>query len=86
MNCIFQSEIYELEDCIYYDAMTSASGDWDIPSAVSSSSTFGYSSDGWKFGNVSSYQHIYLNKSISVGFGIGSNRMCQLKNFKIKPL
>lgn len=66
--------------------MTSASGDWDIPSAVSSSSTFGYSSDGWKFGNVSSYQHIYLNKSISVGFGIGSNRMCQLKNFKIKPL
>ena len=31
---------------------------WDIPSAVSSSSIFGYSENGWKFGNASRYSTI----------------------------
>lgn len=31
---------------------------WTIPSAVTSASIFGYSSDGWKFGNASSYSSI----------------------------
>jgi len=31
---------------------------WTIPSAVTSASIFGYSSDGWKFGNASSFSSI----------------------------
>ena len=50
--------------------MTSASGDWTIPSAVSSSSIFGYSSNGWKYGYASSYSGIALNKTFTLPFKI----------------
>ena len=39
---------------------------WTIPSAVTSSSIFGYSSNGWKFGNASSYSVISLNNNLSI--------------------
>ena len=54
------SDTYELEDCLDYQAMTdnSKQSRWTIPSAVTSASIFGYSSDGWKFGNASSYSTI----------------------------
>ena len=54
----FVSETYSIEDCIDYDLMTSASGKWVIPSAVGMCE---YSSNGWKYGNASSFQFIDLN-------------------------
>ena len=57
-------EIYDtVEDCTDYQQMTNNSKEsrWTIPSAVSSSSIFGYSSDGWKFGNASQYSTITYN-------------------------
>jgi len=67
---VIQSEIFVVEDCIVFDSMTSNSGKWTIPSNVSSGSTFGYSSDGMKYGNVSSYSRIALNQSVSLNFKI----------------
>ena len=57
---MFSSETYEVEDCREYQPMTSNihQSRWTIPSAVTSASIFGYSSDGWKFGNASSYSTI----------------------------
>jgi len=43
---------------------------WSIPSAVSSSSIFGYSSDGWKFGNASSYSSMPLDTVLDYPFSI----------------
>jgi len=43
---------------------------WNIPSAVTSSSIFGYSSDGWKFGNASSYSTITYNTNVPLDFAI----------------
>lgn len=50
--------------------MTSESGHWNIPSAVSSSSIFGYSSNGWKFGNASSYSVIKSDVSVDYPFSV----------------
>jgi hypothetical protein len=38
---------------------------WDIPSNVSSSSSFGYDSNGWNIGNPTSYSNIYLHNLIT---------------------
>lgn len=64
------SSTYNVEDCEDYQPMidNSAESRWTIPSAVSSSSIFGYSSDGWKFGNVSSYSRIIHNTSQTAPF------------------
>ena len=39
--------------------------DWNVPSAVSSSSIYGFSSDGWRFGNASSFSRIPLNFEVA---------------------
>ena len=56
------SETYGIEDCIYYSALTDNSKEshWTIPSSLRNS-TFGYNTNGWKFGNNSSYITIPLN-------------------------
>lgn len=52
-----------IEDCLDYQPMTSNihQSRWTIPSAVTSASIFGYSSDGWKYGNAPSYSNMKLN-------------------------
>ena len=57
---MFLTKTYDVEDCINYDAMTSNSGKWTIPSTVSISE---YSSNGWKYGNASSFQFIDLTNT-----------------------
>lgn len=52
---MFLQEIFVIEDCKYYDAMTSNSGNWTIPTQVSVSQ---YSNTGWKFGNASTFVFI----------------------------
>ena len=61
------SNSVNLEDCIDYQPLTSNihQSRWTIPSAVSSSSTFGYSNDGWKYGNASSFSSMYLNQEFT---------------------
>lgn len=56
-------ETYVIEDCIDYQPMVSNvhQSRWTIPSQITSSSIFGYSSDGWKYGNASSYSTMYCN-------------------------
>lgn len=65
---MFLQETYEIQDCKWYDSMTSESNHWNIPSAVRSSSIFGYSNDGWKFGNASSYSTIPSDYKITPPF------------------
>ena len=69
-DSIISSEIY-VEDCIDYQPLTSNVHEsrWTIPSAVKNS-TFGYSSDGWKFGNASSYSTISYNQSIETPYSM----------------
>lgn len=59
-------ETISIEDCIDYQPMVSNvhQSRWTIPSQVTSSSIFGYSSDGWKYGNASSYSIMYCNTSL----------------------
>ena len=52
------SNVINIEDCLNYDSCTSNSGKWVIPSAVALSE---YNSNGWKYGNASSFQFIDLN-------------------------
>ena len=65
-------ETYEVEDCIDYQPLTSNADEskWTIPSAVKSSSIYGYSSDGWKFGNASSYSRIIHQTSLTFPFSM----------------
>ena len=70
VECMNLQETYEVQDCKWYDPMTSASGHWNIPSVVSSSSIFGYSSNGWKFGNASSYSIIKSDVSADYPFSV----------------
>ena len=58
--CGLFSKTYEVEDCIVYDSLTSASGKWTIPSGVTSS----YSSDGWRI-SASSYKQIKLTEKLT---------------------
>ena len=71
VDSIISSEIY-VEDCIDYQPLTSNAHQsrWTIPSAVTSSSTFGYSSTGWKFGNASAYSIIELNNVPSLPYSL----------------
>ena len=59
-ECNLLIQTYSIEDCINYDAMTSNSGKWTIPSTVSISE---YSSNGWKYGNASTFQFIDLTNT-----------------------
>lgn len=57
------SEIYELEDCYIFNDLTDQSqveSLWNVPSNVKNS-TYGFSSDGWTIGNVSSFTRIPNN-------------------------
>ena len=60
---VLVSKRYKICDAIDYQPMVSNihQSRWTIPSEVSSSSTFGYSSTGWKFGNASAYTVVELN-------------------------
>ena len=59
--CRFLTETYAttLQDCLVYDPLTSASGKWTIPSAVSST----YDSNGWK-SNASAYSQVKLTDKL----------------------
>ena len=70
VECMNLQETYEVQDCKWYDPMTSESNHWNIPSAVRSSSIFGYSNDGWKFGNASSYSNIPSDYTITPSFAV----------------
>ena len=65
-------EIFVLEDLIDYQPMTSNihQSRWNIPSAVTRSSIFGYSSNGWKFGNASSYSTISAVNSVNTPYSM----------------
>lgn len=65
-------ETYAIEDCIDYQPLTSNAHQsrWNVPSAVSSSSIFGYSDNGWKFGNASSYSRIIHQTSLTFPFSV----------------
>lgn len=59
-ECTFVSETYAIEDCIDYQAMTdnSKQSRWTIPSTVRTNE---FSSNGWKYGNATSFTFIDLN-------------------------
>ena len=65
------SDSVTIEDCLDYQPMTSNAKEeyWDIPSAVKNS-TFGYSTNGWKYGNASSYSRIIANYTLSFPFSL----------------
>lgn len=54
-------QTYTVEDCINYDAMTSNSGKWTIPSACSTT----YDSNGCKFGTATSYSQVKLTDKLT---------------------
>ena len=60
------SEIYEIQDIYWFNDCTSNSIEnyFNVPSNVSSSSIYGFSSDGWKYGNISSYSRIPMNLTL----------------------
>ena len=68
-------QTYSIQDFIDIQELTSnvKESRWDIPSAVRNS-TFGYNSNGWKYGNASSYSRMYyvntFNAPISVEFQV----------------
>lgn len=66
------TKTYEIEDCLDYQPMTSNvhQSRWTIPSAVTSASIFGYSSNGWKYGNASSYSNMYLDTLFTGGVSV----------------
>ena len=47
---MFSSEIYEVEDCIFYDPLTTDHSKWVITGSMSTNE---HNSNGWKFGNGS---------------------------------
>ena len=61
-ECTFVSEIYELEDCIFYDPATSnaKASAWTIPTGVTSQ----YSSNGWRI-SANAYKQIKLTEKIT---------------------
>ena len=71
-DCMLLTQRYSVEDCRVYQPMVDNADEssWSIPSAVSSSSIFGYSSDGWKFGNASSYSNMLLNTVLDYPFSV----------------
>lgn len=58
---MFLTKTYDIEDCINYDAMTSNSGKWTIPSACSTA----YDSNGAKFGTATSYSQVKLTEKLT---------------------
>ena len=65
----FVQETYEIEDCSIFDDCTSNSIEniFNVPSNVKSSSTYSFSTTGWKYGNVSSYTGMEMN-NVSLTF------------------
>lgn len=49
-------QTYELQDCDFYNDCTTSSieNHWNVPSTIKNS-TYGFSSNGWTYGNVSSF-------------------------------
>ena len=72
MYCIFLTQTYTVEDCKDYQPLTSNAHQSrrTIPTAVTNASIFGYSDDGWKFGNATSYSRIIHSLSLSFPFSI----------------
>lgn len=68
----FVSETYTLRDVHYSNPCTSNSVEdyFTVPSAVSSRSIYGFNSDGWKFGNATSYQRIIATEKLSEWFNV----------------
>ena len=65
------SEIYSVSCSYQYDMLSDSQiNDWNVPSTVSSSSIYGFSSDGWRFGNASSFSTIPLNFEVAYPFVI----------------
>ena len=60
-KCNLLTKTYDIEDCINYDAMTSNSGKWTIPSACSTA----YDSNGAKFGTATSYSQVKLTDKLT---------------------
>ena len=70
-DCMLLSEIYGVSCSYQYDMLSDSQiSDWNVPSAVSSSSIYGFSSDGWRFGNASSFSTIPLNFEVAYPFVI----------------
>lgn len=72
MLCRLFSETYSIRDVHYFNDCTSNSVEdyFTVPSAVSSRSIYGFSSDGWKFGNATSYQRIIATEKLSEWFNV----------------
>ena len=47
------TKTFVVEDCPYYNPFTSNANGFTVPSAVSSQSIYGFSNNGWKYGNAS---------------------------------
>ena len=70
-DCMLLSEIYSVSCSYQYDMLSDSQiNDWNVPSTVSSSSIYGFSSDGWRFGNASSFSTIPLNFEVAYPFVI----------------
>ena len=69
---MFAVKRYDIVDAIDYQPMVSNvhQSRWNIPSAVSSASIFGYNANGWKFGNASSYSRIIHQTSLTAPFSV----------------
>ena len=69
----------EIKDSYFYNSFTSNANGFNVPSSVSSSSIYGFNSDGWKFGNVSSYTSMSSTVTPTVPFEVDFT-MTELSN------
>lgn len=70
-DCMSLTEIYGVSCSYQYDMLSDSKiTDWSVPSAVSSSSIYGFSSDGWRFGNASRFSTMPLNFEVAYPFVI----------------
>ena len=68
----------------YYDMLSDSKiSSWNVPSAVSSSSIYGFSSNGWRFGNASSFSTIPLNFELTYPFVIEYELVSR---YKLNPI
>lgn len=71
-SCRLVFKTFSIRDVHYFNDCTSNSVEdyFTVPSAVSSRSIYGFNSDGWKFGNCSSYQRIIGKEKLSEWFNV----------------
>ena len=69
---IFLIQTYSIRDVHYYNDCTSNTVEdyFDVPSVVKTPSIYGFSSDGWRFGNASSYSRIIGIEKLSDWFNV----------------